>query len=49
MIGGTGGMEIIEQMDPIKLIEVMVPMELNALNIAAGTCRKLVELFDSIE
>ena len=49
MIDGTEGMEIMEQMDSIKLIEVMVPMELNALYIAAGTCIKLVELFDSIE
>ena len=36
-------------MDSIKLIEVMETMELNVLYIAAGTKRKLVELFDSIE
>ena len=31
LIGGTEGMEIMEQMDPIKLIEVMEPRELNVL------------------
>ena len=49
MIDGTEGMEIMEQMDSIKLIEVMETMELNVLYLAAGTKRKLVELFDSIE
>ena len=49
MIDGTEGMEIMEQMDSIKLNEVMEPMDLNVLYIAAGTYRKLVERFDSIE
>ena len=37
LIDGTEGMEIMEQMDSIKLNEVMEPMELNVLYIAAGT------------